>query len=181
MWWVLVNEKDETDDEEVLLVLQPESMSRKASMCRKLREGCKIYQKAFRDLKQRHRKLRVKKLSELILCAVMDRNKLRDVGLDYLKGNEEAAVDVITLLDDVKCYLEDRYFHFKFDGLNDRASPGYGDEEFAEFDGYLDSRDVGACVGASVGAPVECRTVVEHNETDLKIGARVFCLSSTMS
>ena len=74
--------------------------------------GVRFIRRLFRDLKQRHRKLRVKKLSELILCAVIDRNKLRDVGLDYLKGNEEVAVDVITLFDDVKYYLEDRYFHF---------------------------------------------------------------------
>ena len=65
----------------------------------------------------------VKVLSEKILHVVINRKKFTAEGLDYIRGNEELAVDVCTMLDQSRDILEMDYLRFKFGNLMDNVTP----------------------------------------------------------
>ena len=78
-------------------------MSNKGKMKRSLLYGCQKYHKHFGKIENtRSNQRRVAALAHEILYGVVDRKRLKKDGLDYMKGNEELAVDVCTVLDLIK-------------------------------------------------------------------------------
>ena len=59
----------------------------------------------------------MKELSRQIMSAVVDRNKFREEGLDYVRGNAELANDVFEVIDYILDDLQRNYFGFSLDEL----------------------------------------------------------------
>ena len=77
--------------------------------------------KDLSKLVMKERKNRVKEVSQIILSrCIIDRNEYRKQGNDYLIGNEDVALNILDLINQVKKSLENR-LKIDFETINDRA------------------------------------------------------------
>ena len=66
------------------------------------------YKVPFGKLTMKQKRLRMKDLSKKILSACIDRQSYRQDSDQYIQGNEELAVDLISLLDGMKEFLQSK-------------------------------------------------------------------------
>ena len=82
-----------------------------------------VCRKPFNRLLWREKKNRINEISYVILNkCIIDRPEFRKNGNDYLKGNEEVALNIIDLIDGVRKVLEKR-LKVEFKSIADRAIP----------------------------------------------------------
>ena len=133
---VYVDEEDSEEEEEYRASLVTESTGVPLSLaqrrCIQIREGCKRYKKVYGSVQYREQMERVEFLSKQIVSAVANRVSLRHAGLEYLMGNEAVTAEANTVLAQIKCHLEKRYFLLKFDGLYDGVIPQEDVEDVSE-------------------------------------------------
>ena len=89
-----------------------------------------VCRKPFNRLLWREKKNRINEISYVILNkCIIDRPEFRKNGNDYLKGNEEVALNIIDLIDGVRKVLEKR-LKVEFESIADSAiSPIEGDAD----------------------------------------------------
>ena len=66
------------------------------------------YKVPFGKLTMKQKRLRMKDLSKKILSACIDRQSYRQDSDQYIQGNEELAVDLVSLLDGMKKFLQSK-------------------------------------------------------------------------
>ena len=64
-------------------------------------DGCKKHYRGYSKLSIKEQNARVKTLSNELLHVVVNRKRLKEDGMEYIKGNEDLAVYVCTLLDHI--------------------------------------------------------------------------------
>ena len=176
---VYVDEEDEEEEEEYRVsLLTAESTCAPLSLaqrrCIQIREGCKKYKKVYGSVQHREQRERVEFLSKQILSAVANRVSLRHEGLKYLVGNEAVASEANTVLAQIKCHLEKRYFKLKFDGLYDGVIAEEDVEDEGEFfnavTGEEEVADVDEQVADDIGEP--------SSSNSFALGSKIYSVSS---
>lgn len=96
--------------------------SHRDMFCGLVKERGEGFRRPYEGIVMRERVRRVEGLAAMVIAACVDRDELEKKGVEYLSGNRELAVDVMTVLDIIKNRVQDE-LRVNLLSVNDEITP----------------------------------------------------------